>query len=113
MIGGWIADTLLSKGLSVTTVRKIMQSIGFLGPAFFLTHLSHVKAPALAVLCMACNQGSDAFSVWPLLQSPRHWAPICCQLSLSLSYTKSNIASLVIPSYEYNLFVKVISQNMK
>ncbi|CAL5337560.1 unnamed protein product [Camellia sinensis] len=56
-IGGWIADTLVSKGLSVTTVRKIMQSIGFLGPAFFLTHLSHVKTPALAVLCMACSQG--------------------------------------------------------
>ncbi|CAL5359112.1 unnamed protein product [Camellia sinensis] len=55
-IGGWIADTLVSKGLSVTTVRKIMQSIGFLGPAFFLTHLSHVKTPALAVLCMACSQ---------------------------------------------------------
>ncbi|KAI8004946.1 hypothetical protein LOK49_LG08G03082 [Camellia lanceoleosa] len=29
-----------------------------------------------------CNtfskKGSDAFSVWPLLQSPRHWALICC-----------------------------------
>ncbi|KAK7824298.1 putative glycerol-3-phosphate acyltransferase 8 [Quercus suber] len=44
-IGGWIADTL------------IMQSIGFLGPAFFLTQLSHVKTPAMAVLCMACSQG--------------------------------------------------------
>ncbi|KAL0373677.1 UNVERIFIED_CONTAM: putative anion transporter 4, chloroplastic [Sesamum radiatum] len=43
-IGGWIADTL------------IMQSIGFLGPAFFLTQLSNVKTPALAVLCMACSQ---------------------------------------------------------
>ncbi|CAL5420938.1 unnamed protein product [Camellia sinensis] len=57
--GGWIADTIVSKGLSVTTVRKIMQSIGFLGPAFFLTHLSHVKTPALAVLCMACSQMSN------------------------------------------------------
>ncbi|TQD83493.1 hypothetical protein C1H46_030934 [Malus baccata] len=44
-IGGWIADTLVSKGFSVTTVRKIMQSIGFLGPAFFLTLLSRVKTP--------------------------------------------------------------------
>ncbi|XVF73169.1 hypothetical protein PTKIN_Ptkin12aG0179700 [Pterospermum kingtungense] len=61
-IGGWIADTLVSRGLSITAVRKIMQSIGFLGPAFFLTQLSHVRTPALAVLCMACSQGSDAFS---------------------------------------------------
>ncbi|PWA38174.1 anion transporter 4 protein [Artemisia annua] len=55
-IGGWIADTLVSRGLSITTVRKIMQSIGFLGPAFFLTQLSNVKTPAMAVLCMACSQ---------------------------------------------------------
>ncbi|KAK8361899.1 hypothetical protein V6Z12_A03G067700 [Gossypium hirsutum] len=55
-LGGWIADTLVSKGLSVTTVRKVMQSIGFLGPAFFLTQLSHVNSPAMAVLCMACSQ---------------------------------------------------------
>nr|KJB41352.1 hypothetical protein B456_007G100200 [Gossypium raimondii] len=56
-IGGWIADTLVSRGLSITAVRKIMQSIGFLGPAFFLTQLSYVRTPAMAVLCMACSQG--------------------------------------------------------
>lgn len=61
-VGGWIADTLVSRGTSVTTVRKIMQSIGFLGPAFFLSQLSHIDSPALAVLCMACSQGTDAFS---------------------------------------------------
>lgn len=87
-VGGWIADTLVSRGLSITSVRKarhthsciftclfttlvlsslnliklsslvcqIMQSIGFLGPAFFLTQLSRVKTPAMAVLCMACSQ---------------------------------------------------------
>ncbi|KAI7983777.1 hypothetical protein LOK49_LG15G01574 [Camellia lanceoleosa] len=82
-IGGWIADTLVSKGLSVTTVHKIMQSIGFLGPAFFLTHLSHVKTPALAIYAWH-DRGLDAFSVWPLLQSPRHWAPICLLCSNNL-----------------------------
>ncbi|KOM27987.1 hypothetical protein LR48_Vigan477s001400 [Vigna angularis] len=39
-----------------------MQSVGLLGPAFFLTQLSHVRTPAMAVLCMACSQESDAFS---------------------------------------------------
>ncbi|KAL0458814.1 UNVERIFIED_CONTAM: Sodium-dependent phosphate transport protein 1, chloroplastic, partial [Sesamum latifolium] len=61
-LGGWIADTLVSRGVSVTMVRKIMQTIGFLGPAFFLTQLSHIDSPAMAVLCMACSQGTDAFS---------------------------------------------------
>ncbi|KAM3204516.1 sodium-dependent phosphate transport protein 1, chloroplastic isoform X1 [Capsicum annuum] len=55
-IGGWIADSLVRRGISVTVVRKVMQTIGFLGPAFFLTQLSHVNSPAMAVLCMACSQ---------------------------------------------------------
>lgn len=47
---------------------QIMQSIGFLGPAFFLTQLSHIDSPAMAVLCMACSQvnGSLASCHFPL-----------------------------------------------
>ncbi|GLT63574.1 hypothetical protein SLA2020_361310 [Shorea laevis] len=56
-------------GLSVTNVRKIMQTIGFLGPAFFLTQLSHVDSTAKAVFCMACSQGTDAFSESGLIQT--------------------------------------------
>lgn len=26
-VGGWIADTLVTRGVSVTTVRKVMQSV--------------------------------------------------------------------------------------
>ncbi|GJS94941.1 hypothetical protein Tco_0801909 [Tanacetum coccineum] len=44
------------QGWFVTTVRKVMQSIGFLGPAFFLSQLSHVDSTAMAVFCMACNK---------------------------------------------------------
>ncbi|KAJ0083890.1 hypothetical protein Patl1_31138 [Pistacia atlantica] len=62
-LGGWIADTL------------IMQTIGFLGPAFFLTQLSHVDSPAMAVLCMACSQGTDAFSQSGLYSNHQDIAP--------------------------------------
>ncbi|CAN1798260.1 hypothetical protein LINPERHAP1_LOCUS21616, partial [Linum perenne] len=44
----------------------IMQSIGFLCPAFFLTQLCKVKTPAMVALCMACSQGYDAFSKYGL-----------------------------------------------
>ncbi|KAL2898757.1 Sodium-dependent phosphate transport protein 1 chloroplastic [Bienertia sinuspersici] len=73
--GGWTADTLVSKGYSVTTVRKIMQTVGFLGPAFFLTQLSHVNSPAMAVLCMSCSQGTDAFSQSGLYSNHQDIAP--------------------------------------
>ncbi|KAI3693954.1 hypothetical protein L1987_76910 [Smallanthus sonchifolius] len=93
-IGGWIADTLVSRGLSVTTVRKIMQSIGFLGPAFFLTQLSHVKTPAMAVLCMACSQGSDAFSQSGLYSNHQDIGPCYAGVLLGLSNTAGVLAGV-------------------
>eukprot|EP00262_Sarcandra_glabra_P020929 TRINITY_DN852_c0_g2_i1.p1 TRINITY_DN852_c0_g2~~TRINITY_DN852_c0_g2_i1.p1 ORF type:complete len:453 (+),score=55.56 TRINITY_DN852_c0_g2_i1:174-1361(+) len=93
-IGGWIADTLVSKGLSITTVRKIMQSIGFLGPAFFLTQLSHIRAPALAVLCMACSQGTDAFSQSGLYSNHQDIGPRYAGVLLGLSNTAGVLAGV-------------------
>ncbi|KAL5572875.1 hypothetical protein UlMin_022472 [Ulmus minor] len=93
-IGGWIADTLVSRGLSITSVRKIMQSIGFLGPAFFLTQLSHVRTPAMAVLCMACSQGSDAFSQSGLYSNHQDIGPRYAGVLLGLSNTAGVLAGV-------------------
>ncbi|XVF33312.1 hypothetical protein REPUB_Repub17cG0157700 [Reevesia pubescens] len=93
-VGGWIADTLVSKGLSITAVRKIMQSIGFLGPAFFLTQLSHVRTPAMAVLCMACSQGSDAFSQSGLYSNHQDIGPRYAGVLLGLSNTAGVLAGV-------------------
>ncbi|CAL0318384.1 unnamed protein product [Lupinus luteus] len=93
-IGGWIADTLVSKGVSITSVRKIMQSIGFLGPAFFLTQLSHVKTPVMAVLCMACSQGCDAFSQSGLYSNHQDIGPRYAGVLLGLSNTAGVLAGV-------------------
>ncbi|KAL3530858.1 hypothetical protein ACH5RR_010180 [Cinchona calisaya] len=93
-VGGWIADTLVSKGVSVTSVRKIMQTIGFLGPAFFLTQLSHVDSPAMAVLCMACSQGTDAFSQSGLYSNHQDIAPRYSGVLLGLSNTAGVLAGV-------------------
>ncbi|CAL9007195.1 unnamed protein product [Prunus brigantina] len=90
-IGGWIADTLVSRGISVTT---IMQSIGFLGPAFFLSQLSRVKTPAMAVLCMACSQGSDAFSQSGLYSNHQDIGPRYSGVLLGLSNTAGVLAGV-------------------
>ncbi|KAM7256309.1 hypothetical protein ACFE04_012050 [Oxalis oulophora] len=92
--GGWIADTLVSKGYSVTTVRKIMQTIGFLGPAFFLTQLTHIDSPAMAVLCMACSQGTDAFSQSGLYSNHQDIAPRYSGVLLGLSNTAGVLAGV-------------------
>ncbi|XP_070007062.1 sodium-dependent phosphate transport protein 1, chloroplastic [Nicotiana tabacum] len=93
-VGGWIADSLVRKGVSVTVVRKIMQTIGFLGPAFFLTQLSHVDSPAMAVLCMSCSQGSDAFSQSGLYSNHQDIAPRYSGVLLGLSNTAGVLAGV-------------------
>lgn len=93
-VGGWIADTLVRRGISVTVVRKIMQTIGFLGPAFFLTQLSHVGSPAMAVVCMACSQGTDAFSQSGLYSNHQDIAPRYSGVLLGLSNTAGVLAGV-------------------
>ena len=46
-VGGWIADTLVSKGYSVTLVRKLMQTVST-GQYLFLGQHNHHD-----LLCMA------------------------------------------------------------
>ncbi|KAL2892190.1 Ascorbate transporter chloroplastic [Bienertia sinuspersici] len=94
-IGGWIADTLISRGLSVTSVRKIMQTIGFLGPAVSLSVLSRVRTPALAVLCMACSQGTDAFSQSGLYSNHQDIGPRYSGILLGLSNTAGVLAGVL------------------
>ncbi|GMH18480.1 hypothetical protein Nepgr_020321 [Nepenthes gracilis] len=61
-IGGWMADTLVTRGLAVTSVWKIMQSMEVLGPVFLLSLLSQMKPPVLTVLSLPCRPKLDAFS---------------------------------------------------
>ncbi|KAL5075493.1 hypothetical protein RYX36_014477 [Vicia faba] len=93
--GGWIADTLVTRGVSITTVRKIMQTVGFLGPAFFLTQLSHIHSPVMDVLCMTCSQGIDAFSQSGLYSNHQDIAPRYSGILLGLSNTAGVLAGVL------------------
>eukprot|EP00967_Tisochrysis_lutea_P021452 scaffold24349_cov22-Tisochrysis_lutea.AAC.5 len=45
-----------------SSTQQGMQTVGFLGPAFFLSQLSGVSSVYAAVGCMMGAQGLDAFS---------------------------------------------------
>ncbi|KAL5077168.1 hypothetical protein RYX36_016152 [Vicia faba] len=81
--GGWIADTL------------IMQTVGFLGPAFFLTQLSHIHSPVMVVLCMTCSQGTNAFSQSGLYSNHQDIAPRYSGILLGLSNTAGVVAGVL------------------
>jgi ACS family sodium-dependent inorganic phosphate cotransporter len=94
-VGGWIADTMVSKGWSVTSVRKLMQTLGFLGPAFFLTQLGNVTTVTEAVLCMMAAQGFDAFSQSGLYSNHADIAPEYAGVLLGLSNTAGVLAGVL------------------
>jgi MFS transporter, ACS family, solute carrier family 17 (sodium-dependent inorganic phosphate cotransporter), other len=62
-VAGWSADRLLKAGFSVTFVRKLMQSIAFLGSATFLLLIGGVTSILQAVLYMCCALGPAFCSV--------------------------------------------------
>eukprot|EP00899_Mesostigma_viride_P003922 jgi/Mesvir1/13530/Mv16412-RA.1 len=94
---GALADGLVSRGTDVTTVRKAMQTVGFLGPALFLTLLRHVDAstPMLAVLCMMGSQGTDAFSQSGLYSNHQDIGPRYAGVLLGMSNTAGVLAGVI------------------
>lgn len=93
--GGWLADTLVERGWSVTRVRKVMQTVGFLGPAFFLTQLNNVHTVPAAVACMMGAQGFDAFSQSGLYSNHQDIGPKYAGVLLGLSNTAGVLAGVL------------------
>jgi ACS family sodium-dependent inorganic phosphate cotransporter len=56
----WLADDVIRRGVSITLVRKISQTVAFGGAGVFLLLLAHADSPALTVLCITLGLGSLA-----------------------------------------------------
>ncbi|GFR49337.1 hypothetical protein Agub_g11299 [Astrephomene gubernaculifera] len=94
-VAGALADGMVARGVGVTTVRKVMQSIGFLGPALFLSQLGSVGSAAGAVACMVGAQGLDAFSQAGLYANHQDIGPRYAGVLLGLSNTAGVLAGVV------------------
>ncbi len=53
----WIADGMIRHGISITVVRKLFQSLAFLGAALFLFLLTQVASSWMTVLCITLGLG--------------------------------------------------------
>jgi ACS family sodium-dependent inorganic phosphate cotransporter len=90
-----LADTMIHRGISVTTTRKVMQCTALIGSAAFLLAARDVHSPALALalLCGATGALGCAWSGYApnsLDMAPRH-AP----LLLGFSNTVATIPGIV------------------
>uniref|UniRef100_A0A7S3UDG0 Major facilitator superfamily (MFS) profile domain-containing protein n=1 Tax=Picocystis salinarum TaxID=88271 RepID=A0A7S3UDG0_9CHLO len=92
---GWFADTqLIGKGMSVTQTRKIMQSVGFLGPAICLSILPRVHSAPLAISLLMVSQACDAFSHSGLYSNHQDIGPRYAGILLGMSNTAGVLAGV-------------------
>lgn len=56
----WLADDLIHRGVSVTLVRKVFQTVAFGGAGVFLLLLAHTESPVMTIACITLGLGSLA-----------------------------------------------------
>ncbi|XP_039144328.1 probable anion transporter 3, chloroplastic [Dioscorea cayenensis subsp. rotundata] len=74
-IAGAASDSLIASGYPVTRVRKIMQSIGFIGPALALLCLKYAQTPNAAAFLMTVALSFSSFSQAGFLLNMQDIAP--------------------------------------
>eukprot|EP00171_Calliarthron_tuberculosum_P017554 IDg17554t1 len=94
-VGGAIADALLARDWSVTTVRKLMQTIGFLGPAIFLSLVGGTTDPARAVCYMTAALGFGSFSQSGVYSNHQDIGPTFTGTLLGISNSFAAIPGIV------------------
>ncbi|KAI7729690.1 hypothetical protein M8C21_000978 [Ambrosia artemisiifolia] len=72
---GVFSDKLIQSGMTVTVTRKIMQSIGFVGPGFALIGLIMAKNPVVASAWLTLAVGLKSFSHCGFLVNLQEIAP--------------------------------------
>uniref|UniRef100_A0A1J3JRS4 Putative anion transporter 3, chloroplastic n=1 Tax=Noccaea caerulescens TaxID=107243 RepID=A0A1J3JRS4_NOCCA len=92
---GAASDFLIRTGHSVTSVRKIMQSIGFMGPGLSLLCLNYAKSPSCAAVFMTVALSLSSFSQAGFLLNMQDIAPECAGFLHGISNCAGTLAAIV------------------
>jgi ACS family sodium-dependent inorganic phosphate cotransporter len=94
-VAGWIADRMIISGKSVTFTRKLMQSIGFLGPAFALGALATATEAVTAVVLLSTALGLASFTFAGLGCNHLDISPRHAGVIFGISNTAATIPGIV------------------
>ncbi len=94
-IGGYIADKLIAHGVDKTFVRKLMQSIAFVVPAFFLFLLSRASHAWHAIVYVSAALAFAALSNSGVYSNHQDIGPQCAGTLLGVSNTFASIPGIV------------------
>ncbi|KAL5580829.1 hypothetical protein UlMin_013271 [Ulmus minor] len=93
--GGLWSDMLIQSGKTVTWTRKIMQSIGFFGPAIALAGLTTAKRPSTASAWLTLAVGLKSFSHSGFLVNLQEIAPQYSGVLHGMSNTAGTFAAIL------------------
>ncbi|XP_044473042.1 probable anion transporter 3, chloroplastic [Mangifera indica] len=94
-VAGKASDSLIKAGYPVTLVRKIMQSIGFIGPGVSLLCLNFAKSPAVAATLITAALSFSSFSQAGFLLNMQEIAPDCAGFLHGISNSAGTLAAIV------------------
>ncbi len=94
-LAGWVTDRLLHLGLSVTAVRKLMQTVGFAGPAVFLVLIGGVTSAPTAIFYMSCATSLGAFAMGGFGVNHLDIGPRYAGVLMGLSNTAGTVPGIV------------------
>jgi ACS family sodium-dependent inorganic phosphate cotransporter len=92
---GWVSDFLLRRGLGITAARKLMQTVGFTGPAIFLILIGGVTSAPTAILYMSCASALGAFAMGGFGVNHLDIGPRYAGLLMGVSNTAGTIPGIV------------------
>ncbi|PON42770.1 Major facilitator, partial [Parasponia andersonii] len=94
-LAGLWSDLLIRSGRSITLTRKVMQSIGFVGPGMALVGLTTAKSPLIASAWLTLAVGLKSFSHSGFLVNLQEIAPQYSGVLHGLSNTAGTFAAIL------------------
>ncbi|KAJ4795807.1 phosphate transporter 4 [Rhynchospora pubera] len=94
-VAGAGSDMMIKNGVSVTTTRKVMQSIGFLGPGLALIGLNSAKNPAIASAWLTIAVSLKSFGHSGFLVNFQEIAPQYAGVLHGMSNTAGTLAAIL------------------
>ncbi|CAH9100997.1 unnamed protein product [Cuscuta epithymum] len=94
-VAGAVSDFLIKAGYSITFVRKVMQTIGFIGPGVSLLCLNFAKTPKVAATLLTIALSFSSFSQAGFLLNMQDIAPQCAGFLHGISNSAGTMAAIV------------------
>lgn len=94
-LAGVIADLLVRRGLSLTAVRKIMQTIGLVGSAIFMLLARDVDSAGVALFLMCGALGAAAFTWSGFVPNHLDIAPRYADVLMGITNTAGTVPGII------------------